>query len=203
MEIVRINSYDDSRFSQKVLRQHGCFLVEDRPYEVEIISADTAIIKGEPLEIALRLIEEFRFYAPHITRFMDGKGCVIKQFPPMPRFKIELDQIQPSQFYVDADKLSAVQDFIFSWEDIVVPVLSIGSGWIALDGHTRLFYAVTQRWDKVYAVLDSAGDYIQDFVKEARKRHVFTPKDMKALCHADYEREWNQYCDAYFSAGTG
>ena len=38
MNIKRINTYDDKRFSQKVLNQHGCFLVEEEPYEVEIIS---------------------------------------------------------------------------------------------------------------------------------------------------------------------
>ena len=38
MEIRRIDAYQDSRFSQKVLYQHGCFLVDESPYEVEIIS---------------------------------------------------------------------------------------------------------------------------------------------------------------------
>ena len=37
MEIQRINTYDDKRFSQAILLQHGCFLVDGKPYEVEII----------------------------------------------------------------------------------------------------------------------------------------------------------------------
>ena len=47
MEIKRINSYDDNRFSQTVLHQHGCFLADGKPYEVEIISDYEAVISGE------------------------------------------------------------------------------------------------------------------------------------------------------------
>ena len=48
MEIKRINSYDDNRFSQTVLLQHGCFFLADgKPYEVEIISDYEALISGE------------------------------------------------------------------------------------------------------------------------------------------------------------
>ena len=38
MEIQRIDTYADSRFSECALFQHGCFLVEGKPYEIEIIS---------------------------------------------------------------------------------------------------------------------------------------------------------------------
>lgn len=36
--VNRINTYTDSRFSKKVLNQHGAFLIGDEPYEVEIVS---------------------------------------------------------------------------------------------------------------------------------------------------------------------
>ena len=69
MEISRINAYEDNRFSEKVLLQHGCFLVDDEPCEVEIISDYEAIISGADPAVYPEVIEEFRFYAPHITRF--------------------------------------------------------------------------------------------------------------------------------------
>ena len=69
MEIKRINSYDDNRFSQTVLLQHGCFLADGKPYEVEIISDYEAVISGEDQTVYSEIIEEFRFYTPHITRF--------------------------------------------------------------------------------------------------------------------------------------
>ena len=49
-KIKQIDTYRDSRFSQKVLYQHGCFLVDDVPCEVEIISDSEAMIRGaDPL----------------------------------------------------------------------------------------------------------------------------------------------------------
>lgn len=39
MRIDRINTYDDNRFSQEALYQHGCYIVDgDVPVEIKIIS---------------------------------------------------------------------------------------------------------------------------------------------------------------------
>lgn len=199
MEIERINGYQDSRFSPKALRQHGCYLVQDQPYEVEIISEETAVIKGKRQELFPEVIDVFRFHAPHITVFLNTEGGLVKEYPPVPRFPIALDRIQPSQFYVDCEKLAAVQDFITSWNEIVIPVIAAGERYIALDGHTRLYFAAIHHWNKVYAVLDTAGDYIWDFVHEARSRQIVTPKDLELLRHEEYVRRWDSYCEAYFS----
>ena len=64
MEIQRINTYDDKRFSQEGLIQNGCFLVDGEPYEAEIISEYEAIISGENQTGYSKIIEEFRFYTP-------------------------------------------------------------------------------------------------------------------------------------------
>lgn len=53
MEIRRINNYSDSRFSEKVLKQHGAF------------EAD--------------VIEEFRYYAEHITKFYNESGQTVAE----------------------------------------------------------------------------------------------------------------------------
>ena len=47
MEITRVDSYDDKRFSQVVLNQHGAYIIEDEPYEIEIITKDSAVIRGK------------------------------------------------------------------------------------------------------------------------------------------------------------
>ena len=101
MNIVRINSYRDARFSQAVLNQHGCFLVDADPYEVEIISRREAVIRGREAEAFPAVIEEFRFYTPHITSFYDVNHNIVKEFSPVPILKLNLEDIQPSQFYVD------------------------------------------------------------------------------------------------------
>ena len=150
MEIQRIDTYADSRFSECALFQHGCFLVEGKPYEIEIISDFEAVVRGEEKEVYLKIIEEFRFYAPHITKFYNSRGNIIK------------------------------------------------GRYISLDGHTRLYYAVLNEWKAVRAVVESSDVYIFDFVKEAQKREIYTPQDIKMVSHSEYEKKWYQFCDEYF-----
>lgn len=199
MEIERVDVYDDGRFSQKVLYQHGCFLVRGAPYEVEIVSAVSAVVRGSDQSVFPQLIDEFRFYTPYITRFFDEQGKLLAAYQPVQRFPVSLSQLQPSQFYVDRDKVTAIATFVRSWEDIVISVLPMGERYIALDGHTRLYYAVSKHWDQVYAVCHTVDDSIYDFVREAKRRGITSPQDLELLEHEEYDSKWNHYCDNYFS----
>ena len=199
MDIKRINNYSDARFSQKVLLQHGCFLVDEAPYEIEVLSDFEAMIRGKNADVYPEVIEEFRFYTPHITRFFESGGRVVKEYPSVQLLTLSLDQIQPSQFYVDEDKIAAVSFFIHEARDIIIQVMPFEGRYISLDGHTRMYYAVMKGCTSVRAVCDTAGDYIYDFVKEAKRRNIHSPKDMKLLTHREYEEKWNRFCDAYFA----
>ncbi len=198
LEIKRIHSYKDQRFSDKVLLSHGCFLVDDIPYEVEIISDFEAIIRGAKREWYVKVIEEFRFYTPHITRFIDDCGHVIKEYPKVPLLTLFLDQIQPSQFYVDEDKLAAISTFIYQPEDIIIQVMPFEDRYISLDGHTRLYYAVMKGWDTVRAIKVVSDDYIYGFVKEAKRRSILSPKDMVLVSHEEYVEKWVRFCEDFF-----
>ena len=198
MEIKRINTYDDNRFSQIVLYQHGCFLVDGKPYEVEIISDYEAIISGVDQAVYAEIIEEFRFYTPHITRFYNRDGQIVKEHPRASLLPLCLDQIQPSQFFVDEDKIAAISSFIHKSEDIIIQVLPNEGRFISLDGHTRLYYAVMKGWECVRAVVESSDDWVYKFVTEAQKRGIYTPKEMTLVSHDEYEEKWNRFCDQFF-----
>lgn len=200
MNIQRINTYHDNRFSQKVLNQHGCFLVEGEPYEVEIISSFEAVIRGKGSTIYPELIEEFMFFTPHITTFYDGERKVVKEYPRVELLDIRLEEIQPSQFYVDKDKVAAVATFIEKGEDIIIQVSRYQDRYISLDGHTRLYYAVMEGFERVKAVLAETDDCIYDFVEEAKRRNITSPQDLKLLPHEEYVEKWHKYCDDYFSS---
>lgn len=200
MEIKRINEYDDNRFSQTVLHQHGCFLADGKPYEVEIISDYEAIISGVDQAVYPEVIEEFRFYTPHITRFYNRDGQTVKEYPPAQLLTLCLDQIQPSQFFVDEDKITAISSFIQKPDDIIIQVLPHEDRFISLDGHTRLYYAVMKGWESVRAVVESSDDWVYKFVAEAQKRGIHTPKDMTLVGHTEYEEKWNRFCDDFFAA---
>ena len=195
MDIKRIDSYKDDRFSQRVLMQHGCFLADGKPYEVEIISGFEAVVRGENPGIYTAVIDEFRFYTPHITRFYDGAKCIIKEWPPAEIMTIPIDQIQPSQFFVDEDKIAAIGTFINEADDIIIQVMLHEGRYISLDGHTRLYYAVMNGWSHVRAVADSSDDWVFAFVNEAQKRGIYTPSDMTMVSHGEYEEKWNRFCD--------
>lgn len=199
MEIKRIDVYEDGRFSQPVLLQHGCFLVDGAPYEVEIISETEAIIRGADQRLYPAVIEEFRFFTPHIVRFYDSDGTVIKAFPDVERIKLPLNQIQPSQFYVDKEKIAAISSFIHKADDIVIQVMPYQDGFISLDGHTRLYYAVMNGWEYVHAVVETPADWAYRFVAEAQKRGICTPRDMMLVSHGEYEEKWNRFCEKLFA----
>ncbi len=200
MELKRIDSYEDARFSKTALFQHGAFVLDGEPYEVEITGENTATVRGRDASRYPAVIEEFRFFAEHITVFYDETNVLIASFPPVLLFSVALERIRPSQFYADEEKLSAVQTFVFSPEDIVIPLLPREDGtYISLDGHTRLALAAARGFSHVKGFLTQAGDYIHEFVLEAEKRGVLTPYDIKIIAHEEYEIKWNRFCDDFWN----
>lgn len=198
MEITRVDTYTDHRFSEKVLQQHGCFLAEGMPCEIEILSDFEAMVRCGEESVSSQLIEEFRFYTPHITRFYDTGGKLIREYPAASLFWLEVEQIQPSQFYVDQDKVAAIRHFIHEPKDIIIPVKHYKQRYISLDGHTRLSYAVQKGWNTVRAVEDEADLELLGFVEEAQRRGIYTPKDMELVSHGEYQVKWNRFCDEFF-----
>lgn len=199
MDIARIDSYTDSRFSKNVLNQHGAYLVDNEPYQIEITDSNSAVIQGKDPAVYKPLIEEFRFHAPHIIKFYDKGSKLIAKYSIPNLLDIPLESIQPSQFFVDEDKLKAVRTFIGKAEDIVVQVMPYGDRYISLDGHTRLYFAVRNGFVTVKAVESETDDWVWPFVHEAERRNILCPRDMILLPHEQYEIQWNQYCDEVFA----
>lgn len=200
MNLERINTYHDPRFSQIALNQHGCFLADGEPYEIEILSDHEAVIRGREDTLFQPIIEEFRFYAPHITVFYNENGKTVQEYPPARLLTLSLKDIQPSQFFVDAEKISAVKTFLNTGTDIIIQAMKYGDRYISLDGHTRLQYAVSMGWDQILAVEEESDCYIYGFVEEAQRKNIFTPYDLQVIPHEEYEIKWNRFCDDYFSS---
>lgn len=203
MDIKRVDGYEDGRFQKAVLEQHGAFLLDGLPCVFLITSPCTAQVScpGWKGELPEELFQEFRFYAEHITRFVDGQGRLLREYPQVELFPVSISEIQPSQFFADEEKLRAVAGFVKTGEDVVVPLLrEEGTGrYISLDGHTRLCKALELGLGQVYGFLTQGGDYIADFVAEAKKRGVFGVKDIQRLPHSQYELCWNRFCDEFFA----
>lgn len=201
MDIERINSYTDPRFPQEILNQHGAFIADGKyPCSFRIIDETSAEVDYHDYSQIAPLIENFRFYAEHITSFRDKSGNIIAEFPKVNIFSLSTDLIQPSQFYADEDKVKAVSGFIRSGTDIVIPVMKKDGRYISLDGHTRLYYAHTQGWKTVRAFEAEVNGYVLEFVEEAKKRGVISVEKMELLPHSEYEIKWNKFCDDFFAS---
>ena len=202
MEIERVNKYTDDRFSQDILLEHGAFLVDGyRPCSFKIRDDCSATVFFDDDSNITQLIEEFRFYTKHITVFYDRTGTKIAEFPPVQLKTLSIDNIQPSQFYVDSDKVQAISTFISAGHDIIIPVVYDKRihKYVSLDGHTRLYYAYTQGWHTVRVFESHSDDDIFFFVDEARWRGVFSPKELNILSHEEYVQKWDKFCDDFFA----
>lgn len=203
LDIERINSYEDNRFSEKALNQHGAFVVNGVFfYEVLITGTSEAVLIGENRKYYEAVIKYFRFFAEHITTFQDAQGNMVKEYPKVELFEIPLKNIQPSQFYVDKSKKKEVSTFIHAKEDVIIPLKKFENEAISMDGHTRMAVAVEKELDNVLAFWSAEeADYLEYFVTEAQKRNIYTPYDLTELEHDEYEEKWNGFCDAYFAQG--
>lgn len=199
MEIKRVTEYNNLLFSQIVLNQRGAFLIDKEPYEIEIISSDSALVRGKNRENFKKLIEYFRYYSPHILNFLDENDKKIISFEKKPLLTLEVDKIQPSQFYIDEDKVNALKGFIKNSKDIVIQVVKSDDGYICVDGHTRLFIAFLKNFKNVLAIETEFDDDTNYFVSQAKKRNIFTIKDLELVSHSDYKNLWIDFCDSYFN----
>lgn len=202
MDIKRIDEYDDGRFAKDVLFQHGAFVVDGKyPCSFRIIGESSAVVEYYDYSSVLPIIDEFRFYTQHITDFYDDKNNLIAKFPPVLQKELPLTEIQPTQFYVDEDKLNAVSTFIHSGNDVIIPVLWDNriNKYISLDGHTRMYYAYLNGWNTIRAYESCSNDSIFGFVDEARNRGITKISDIKKLSHKEYDLCWNKFCDDFFA----
>ena len=199
MDIKRIDGYSDERFSKTVLDQHGAYLIDDEPYEIEIICENAALVRGRNPSAYEELIEYFRFHAPHIHRFFDEAGATVAEFPAPELVRVKLENIQPSQFFIDETKLAAIKSFIRGEDDIIIQVKPYGERFISLDGHTRLYHAVQSGFSSVRAVVSDTDEWVFQFVEEAERRGITKPQNMKLLTHEEYAVEWDAYCDSVFA----
>ena len=198
IQISRIDSYDNDRFSKKVLQQHGAFIVnKSMVYEVEIISQNEAIIRGDQ-RFYKEVIEYFRFFSNHITKFYDEERNIVIEFEDVPMIDVSIDRIQPSQFYVDSAKKIAVESFINTEGNVIIPLVEYGDRYISMDGHTRLCVAIEKNFKSVKGIIVEGDEWLYKFVEEAIKRNVRTPYDLELLNHEDYDIKWNRFCDEFF-----
>ena len=196
-KIERINSYDDSRFESDILRQHGAYLIDNVPCSFKIVDLDTARITTSYKGDLLPVINYYRFYTEHITKFVDTNNNIIKEFDTIELFLVDIDTLQPSQFYVCEDKLEAISTWLKEKEDVVIPLNRPN---IIADGHSRLFIAKKKGIHQAYCYYTDGNVSLDYFVSEANNRGISTILDLEVLDLKSYEEKWIGFCEKYFKS---
>ena len=196
MKIQRIEQ-NDPRFSSKAIECHMAFCVDDNCIEFELIDRDTAVIHAMNDHGLDEAIEELRFYAGHISVILDEKGNVYKSYPKSLFFLLDIDGIQPSQFYVSGQKLQRIKENM-KISDICIPVAKLNNQWVSLDGHTRLKYLEQLNIKQATVYEEELPKYIEKFVLEAQSRGIASIADCAILDPIEYEKKWNAFCDEFF-----
>ncbi|MGM9969609.1 MAG: hypothetical protein ACI35S_04335 [Anaeroplasma sp.] len=188
-------------YNEKSRLLGNCFTVTDNNnkyfYEF-LIDKNEAIIKTNNLQYIEEVVGEFRFYNKYITKFHTEDNSYFEEFEPVYSFKLPIKCLQPSQFFIDEEKLKIIDNNLSS-NEIYIPVAIIDDEYVILDGHTRL-YAMTLNYEKLVNVyLDNYDESISDFVYMAKEQNIRDISSMHVLSHNEYDKYWNKFCEEYFN----
>ena len=200
IKVKIIRDFESEFYTKKNRLLGNCFTIidNDNKYYYEFcINNTTAIIKADNLECITDAVSEFRKYNSYINIFKTLDNSYYEEFDPVFTFKLPVNVIQPSKFFIDKDKVDIIENYMES-DNIYISVAIINDEYVLLDGHHRL-YTMIQNYDKLVNVYISNYDYyINDFIYIAKEQNIFNVKSMPVLSHDEYDKYWNGFLSDYF-----
>lgn len=202
MKIIRDRENDNYSIKNKILG--NCItVIADKEYYYEFnIKDNESLIKTNDLKYIEEAIDEFRKYNLNIIKFYTNDNTFYKEFDYVYTFKLPIKILQPSQFFIDKDKLKNIEENL-NYEEISIPVCIINDEYVILDGHTRLYALYENDYKMVNVYIDNQYPHIDDFVYMAKENNIFSIKNLQKLSHDEYDKYWNKFCDDYFEAIKG
>ena len=200
MKIIRAKADDTDIFSKYELGFGACcFFTEDRArkYFFEIKGREATLFANTGQYIP-QAIEEFLYYSGFVTTIKDQNGNILLTKAGPKPFLLEIQKIQPSQFYISEEKLESCKKWLKSPENLYIPIVFRDGKAISLDGHTRMRTAMDLDYACVYVYPDEYDEYIFHFVDEAIRRRIYSVSDMKLVSGEEYKLKWHKYCDDFF-----
>lgn len=186
MKIIRDREYSWYTFDNKSLG--NCFTVIDNDkeyhYEFELNSSEAKVIYDSILHIK-DAINEFRKYNKQVIRFYNQDRSFYLAFDSINTFKLPIDILQPCKFFIDKDKLDAVEKNL-SNETFVLPVCIIDDEYVLLDGHARLRFLYDNYVKMVDVYMDNPSNDTYNDVYIAKENNLFKIKQLEILSHEDY-----------------
>ncbi|PVD15381.1 hypothetical protein V512_000260 [Mesotoga sp. Brook.08.105.5.1] len=115
------------------------------------------------------------------------------------RFKVRIEDLQPSQLYISKEKLRAIRKKE-TLKSVPVPVIDLDGKFVMADGHTRAIAAIIEGYDSIFIEITDEKLDLEEYkecVKWCVEEGVFTPYDLveRIINHDDYEVLWYERCE--------
>lgn len=166
----------------------NCFTVDDGKsvyhYEFEI-NGHEAKVKYDSILYIKDAIKEFRKYNLQVNSFYNENRSFYQGFDPVQTFKLPIDILQPSQFFLDKEKIDNIEKYLPD-EDFYVPVCIIDDEYVLLDGHSRVRYLYDNYIKMVNVYMDEPCEMTQEYIYVAKENNLFKIKQLELLPHEEY-----------------
>lgn len=187
MKIIRTR--DDKYYNEKSRFLGNCYNFIDNSlvyhYEFKIKYDEATIFTDNPNHLE-EVITFFRKFNKFIPKFKTEDGSFYKAYDEIATFKLPINILQVSQFFLDKQKLDEEEKYI-DINTIVLPVKIIDDEYVLLNGHHRLYRLYKNDIKMVEVYLDEELETTRDFVYIAKEKNIRTIKDLAILEHKEYE----------------
>ena len=186
LQIKRDRDYEGYMPDNRALG--NCFTIYDEKsyyhYEFEINDKE-AKVKYDSILYIKEAIKEFRKYNQQVSSFYNENRTFYQGFDPIFTFKLPIDILQPTEFFIDEQKLDTIEKYLGN-ETLYVPVCIIDDEYVLLDGHARVRYLQDNYVKMVDVYLAEPKEYTQDVIYIAKENNLFKIKQMEILPHEEY-----------------
>lgn len=119
----------------------------------------------------------------------------------MKTFEVKIEQLQPSQIYINQVKLEKVKVWLTREHLPVLPVIKIAGKLVLTDGHTRAVAALLAGCEKIPVCFDEEDELdlesYQTYVAWAVAENIDTPRKLmsRIISETDFQRLWIDRCE--------
>jgi hydrogenase maturation protease HycI len=139
----------------------------------------------------------------HVSKAAENLKTILLDILASPKetFLMELNEIQPSQLYINSKKLENVMENFASKPSLMepIPIKKLGNRIVIVDGHTRALAALLHRFPKVPVYWEEEELYWEAYetcVRWCLDEGIYTIADLKnrVISHEEYNKLWYGRC---------